>query len=109
MDFEVLRRFGIPEVGAISFSGNCNILIGVEMPLKCRVAIFLQNGGSALLHVLDNSSTYHIKNVFITTECKQNKHKKFLKCCTGIYLLVLSSFSRLGGHKDEMTHKNVKN
>ena len=26
-----------------------------------------------------------------------------------MYLLVLSSTSRLGGHKGEMTHKNLKN
>ena len=34
-DFDILRRFGIPEVGAASFFWvNCDILIGVEMPMK---------------------------------------------------------------------------
>ena len=33
-DFDILRRFGIPEVGAASFFfGNFDILIGVEMPV----------------------------------------------------------------------------
>ena len=43
------------------------------------------------------SSTYHIKSVYRTTECKQNQTRTFLKVAVGY-------ISRVGGHKEEMTH-----
>ena len=59
-DFDVMRRFGIPEVGAIRFFlgklrylGQCR-----NASKKFRVALFRNKGGNALLYVLDNSLSF---------------------------------------------------
>ena len=56
-DFDVMRRFGIPEVGAIRFFGGKLRYLGQcrNASKKFRVALFRNKGGNALLYVLDNS------------------------------------------------------